>query len=63
MEDVFKKAYRPLTEAEISLCEDVKDHAQTLYDLFDQNIANREMALAKTNLEQAVMWAIKAITK
>jgi len=63
MEDVFKKTYRTLTLSEATLCEDIKEQAQELYNLFDQSIANREMALAKTNLEQSVMWAIKAITK
>ncbi len=46
---VFKfKAEQLLAEFDIALCRDSTD--------------KRCMALAKTNLEQAIMWAVKSIT-
>ena len=59
--DVFRKTYRDLTKEEISLMNDIKDKAQELHELLDF-IPNREGALAKTNLEQCIMWAVKGIT-
>lgn len=47
MNDVFRKTYTPLTGDKMS----------------DPNfLYNRELALAKTNLEQSIMWAVKAAT-
>lgn len=62
--NVFRKEYRKLDESTLKRMEQIKDDAQKLWDSFDwaQNEDKRMMALAKTNLEQAVMWAIKAIT-
>ena len=64
MTDVFRKEYRQLDEVTKSRIEQIKNDAQKLWDSFDWaiNEDKRMMALAKTNLEQAVMWAIKAIT-
>jgi len=65
MSDTFRKEYRPLSD-ETKLCvSHIKDKAEELLAVFAGGIDNadpRMMALAKTNLEQAVMWAIKAIT-
>ena len=59
MTDVFKKVYTVMPE-------DIKEHifsmktkAEELKAYFDP-IKNREMAIAQTNLEQAMMWATKA---
>lgn len=48
----------------------IQEMGQSLLDLFDEigrettvGGSSRELALAKTNLEQAVMWAAKHITK
>lgn len=40
----------------------VKLHGQTFYDLLAQLEPSREMSLAKTKIEEAVMWAVKGIT-
>ena len=63
MEDVFRKQSKALTSEELQLIDDLKSKADELYCLFDKAFATRELAIAKTNLEQAVMWAVKAITK
>jgi hypothetical protein len=68
MTDTFRKQYKPLTEDQKSWINSFKDMAQKLHDEFEsasytQNDSDKRMiALAKTNLEQSIMWAIKAIT-
>jgi uncharacterized membrane protein len=78
MSDTFRKAYRELTDAEKGHVEAIKDAAERLETLIriesvgvhteaflwppmDENAA-RYRFLALTNLEQAVMWAVKAAT-
>lgn len=63
MSDVFRKEYRLLSESEKSRIAQIKNEAEKLHESIDWSIGDKRMiALAKTNLEQAVMWAIKAIT-
>jgi hypothetical protein len=68
MENVFRQKYKALDDSTKSWMISFKEQAQTLYDNFDSCISampdsdRRMMALAKTNLEQAIMWAIKSIT-
>lgn len=66
MTDTFRKEYRPLSDLQKGKMECIKIRAQNLLDEFeslgDIKVDARALALAKTNLEQAVMWAIKAIT-
>lgn len=67
MEDVFRKEYKPLNNPTLSLfILKVKDKAEELYNLLNEsgNPDNiREISLAKTNLETAIMWAVKGLTK
>lgn len=53
-----------------SLVQRIKDEAASLYDAIDcisippgNTEAGRLVALAKTDLESAVMWAVKAISR
>lgn len=65
MTDVFRKAYRVLSEEEKLQLDALKSHAQELHDVISEatlTMNGREMALAKTKLEEAVMWAVKGIT-
>lgn len=62
MGDVFRMNYRALSDRDKLEIARVKELAQQLYDVFDHNLPCREMALAKTHLEEAVMWATKALT-
>lgn len=67
MTDCFRKQYNALIEDRIKDCENIKEHAQDLLTVLERvgvnySIDARAMAIAKTNLEQAVMWAVKAIT-
>lgn len=63
MSDVFRKEYKLLDETQKSRIAQIKTEAEKLHESIDWGIGDKRMiALAKTNLEQAVMWAIKAIT-
>jgi hypothetical protein len=69
--DTFRKIYTPLTEEQKEQMNNIKDKAQDLLDLFNDAISPSEfgrgektrlMAIARTNLEQTIMWAVKAVT-
>lgn len=65
MSDTFRKEYKPLSDHQKLVLAEIKDKAEELLELFDQphlEIDQRQMALAKTNLEQSIMWAVKSIT-
>jgi len=66
-ENVFRQSYRELTTAEKDHANSIKMMAFELLKLFDSNMmpisAGREIACAKTHLEESVMWAIKGLTK
>lgn len=67
--NVFRPEYRELSLEESDLVSRIKDKAQELYFLIESSIQEspspkgREIALAKTKLEESVMWAVKGITK
>ena len=63
--DIFRKSYIPLDGRCIEIMSCIKEKAQSLYDEIENcSVENdkRHMALAKTKLEESVMWAIKGIT-
>ncbi len=60
--DIFRKNTRTLTLDEKEYIEIVKDLAEELWTLFDEQTPSREISLAKTKLEEAVMWYVKAVT-
>jgi hypothetical protein len=66
MTDIFRKEHKLLSDDQKAQIENIKNAAEVLYGCMESaNFVNpnpRMMALAKTNLEQAVMWAVKAIT-
>lgn len=64
----FIKGYRDLTEGEIKVINDLKEVGESLgaaikilEDLKGSD--KRCVALAKTNLQQGMMWAVRAIAK
>ena len=57
------KPLRALTEAEISNMNTVKSAGREFFDLVSSMPASREISLAKTKIEEAVMWAVKGITE
>lgn len=60
MSDKFRKVYKKLHEENSKLIIDMKESAEKLDYLFDY-VKTREMSLAVINLEQAMMWATKAV--
>jgi hypothetical protein len=69
MMDTFRKEYTPLDDNQKMYMQKIKELAENL--LFAMNEAvpqderserSRCMAVARTNLEQAVMWAVKGVT-
>ncbi len=69
MSDTFRKEYKPLTDEQKTQMADVKAAADNLLDIMNQIVPGEErsersrcLAIARTNLEQAVMWAVKGIT-
>lgn len=61
--NVMRHAYRVLTDDEKRTMQAVKDEGLKLHDLIDSMGASRELSLAKTKIEEAVMWAVKHLTK
>lgn len=60
MSDTFRKQYRPLHTDNAQLIIDIKEAFEVVEKLL-LLIRSREMSLAMTNLEQASMWATKAV--
>ena len=63
MSDIFRVAYRELSTEEKDLCATIKEKASELLSLMEKTADGRYRALARTSLEQAVMWSIKGITQ
>lgn len=65
--DIFRKEFGTLTEEQKANVYKVKCKAEELYDMLNklphgQVIEPRNMAIARTKLEEVVMWAVKSIT-
>jgi len=60
MTDTFRKVYKPLHESNSALIVEIKSAFEAVESLLIK-VKSREMSVALTNLEQASMWATKAI--
>lgn len=60
--NVMRHAYRVLTDEEKAAMQEIKDLGLKLHDLIHGIGASRELSIAKTKVEEAVMWAVKHIT-
>lgn len=58
--DRFKMIYQELNPEHLDLIKNIKGLAQLLSISFE-SVHNREMAIALTNLEQSIMWAVKGV--
>lgn len=58
----FRSQYRELTDEEKNLVGEIKSKAEWLFQAIEKTKPNREASLAKTKLEETVMWAVKGIT-
>ena len=61
--DVMRMEYRPLTSDESAQVLAIKGNAASLYGFLGTLSSSRELSLAKTKLEEVVMWATKHITR
>lgn len=60
--NVMRHAYRVLSDAEKAQMQAVKDRGAELWELIDGIGSSRELSLAKTRAEEAVMWTVKHLT-
>lgn len=60
--NTMRHAYRVLSDAEKEQMQAIKDKGLELHALIESIGASRELSLAKTKTEEAVMWAVKHIT-
>ena len=61
--NVMRHEYRVLTDAEKTAMQAIKDKGLEMHDLIESIGQSRELALAKTKTEEAVMWAVKHLTR
>ena len=61
--NVMRHAYRVLSDDEKNLMQEIKDKGLELHELIESIGQSRELSLAKTKTEEAVMWAVKHLTK
>lgn len=60
--NTMRHAYRVLSDDEKAQMQAIKDKGLELHSLIDGIGQSRELSLAKTKTEEAVMWAVKHIT-
>ena len=61
--NVMRHAYRVLTDAEKASMLKIKDDGLALHQYFESLGTSRELSVAKTKIEEAVMWAVKHLTR
>lgn len=61
--NTMRHAYRVLSDVEKANMQAIKDAGLAFHDLIDGMGQSREISLAKTKVEEAVMWAVKHITR
>lgn len=60
--NVMRHGYRVLTDDEKSQMQAIKDDGLAFWNMLDAIGQSRELSLAKTKIEEAVMWAVKHVT-
>ena len=61
--DIMRHQYKVLNDEEKAQMLALKDKGLEFLNLIETMPTSREMSLAKTKIEEAVMWAVKSITK
>jgi hypothetical protein len=61
--NAMRHEYRVLNEAEKEIMGAIKDKGLELHQMFEALPPSRELSIAKTKLEESVMWAVKHVTK
>lgn len=60
--NAVRHTYRVLSEAEKAQMVAIKDAGAALLNLIAETGSSRELSIARTKTEEAVMWAVKHIT-
>ena len=60
--NTMRHQYRVLSDAEKANMQTIKDMGLAFHDFISGVGNSREMSVAKTKIEEAVMWAVKHIT-
>ena len=61
--NVVRHEYRVLSDDEKAQMKRLKDMGLELIRAIDEQGTSRELSLAKTKTEEAIMWAVKHITR
>lgn len=61
--NVMRHEYRVLSDTEKAKMQAIKDKGLELHDLIESIGQSRELSLAQTKTEEAVMWAVKHLTR
>ena len=61
--NAMRHRYRRLTDNEKNQMQNIKDMGLGLYSYIESLGSSRELSLAKTRVQEAVMWAVNHITK
>lgn len=61
--NVMRHQYRVLSDAEKAQMQRLKDLGLSFIELCDGIGLSRELSLAKTKMEEAVMWGVKHVTR
>lgn len=61
--NVMRHEYRVLSDTEKATMQAVKDKGLELHNLIESIGQSRELSIAKTKTEEAVMWAVKHLTR
>ena len=61
--NVLRHEYRVLTDVEKDQMRALKDKGEEFLRLLEILSPSREVALARTKIEEAVMWAVKHVTR
>lgn len=60
--NTMRHAYRALSDDEKALMQKIKDDGLALHDFVASLGNSREISIAKTKIEEAIMWAVKHLT-
>jgi hypothetical protein len=60
--NVMRHAYRVLDDGEKKQMQGIKDQGLQFHEFLSKIGESRELSLAKTKIEEAVMWAVKHVT-
>lgn len=63
VDNVMRHQYRVLTDTEKAAMQKLKDDGLAFWEYVDALGSSRELSLAKTHIEEAVMWAVKHLTR